>query len=229
MYLLTYWYSIRSDEDTIAGSDILWHTQYSCAVGHRRLKAMSHVTISSMSMDFNVANNRTGNSAMLYRTIRTLTGRTASKLPPVTVNDGSSLCDETVQLHRWKYHFQEQFNNPAPPLDPVLMAETDSDNPDPLKRFYPTNGRRDIGCNPKTEEKPSSRNLRYNSRATDIRRSPHHQLATSSFHTNLEIQCHPHRLEPRHNSSTLERKRPENKCRGISLLSVPAKVSHPYV
>ena len=43
--------------------------------------------------------NRTGNSAVLYRTIRTLTGRTAFKLPPVTAKDGSPLCDETDQLH----------------------------------------------------------------------------------------------------------------------------------
>ena len=42
---------------------------------------------------------------MLYRTIRTLTGR--------------------------KDHFQEQFNNPAPPLDPVLMAEAASATTDP--------------------------------------------------------------------------------------------------
>ena len=28
-------------------------------------------------------------------------------------------------------HFQEQFNNPAPPLDPVLMAEAASATPDP--------------------------------------------------------------------------------------------------
>ena len=53
--------------------------------------------------------NRTGNSAVLYRTIRTLTGRTASKLSPVTAKDGTPLCDETEQLHRWKDHFQEQF------------------------------------------------------------------------------------------------------------------------
>ena len=70
--------------------------------------------------------NRTGHSAVLYRTIRTLTGRTASKLPPVTAKDGSPLCDETDQLHRWKDHFQEQFNNHVPPLDPVLMAEAAS-------------------------------------------------------------------------------------------------------
>ena len=75
--------------------------------------------------------NRTGNSAVLYRTISTLTGRTASKLPPVTAKDGSPLCDKTDQLHRWKDHFQEQFNNPAPPLDPVLMAEAASATPDP--------------------------------------------------------------------------------------------------
>ena len=75
--------------------------------------------------------NRTGNSAVLYRTIRTLTGRTASMLRPVTAKDGSPLCDETDQLHRWKDHFQEQFNNPAPPLDPVLMAEAASATPDP--------------------------------------------------------------------------------------------------
>ena len=67
---------------------------------------------------------------MLYRTIRTLTGRTASKLPPVTAKDGSPLCYKTDQLHRWKDHFQEQFNNPAPPLDPVLMAEAASATPD---------------------------------------------------------------------------------------------------
>ena len=67
----------------------------------------------------------------LYRTIRILTGRTASKLPPVTAKDGSPLCDETDQLHRWKYNFQEQFNNPAPPLDPVLMAKAASPTPDP--------------------------------------------------------------------------------------------------
>ena len=75
--------------------------------------------------------NRTGNSSVLYRTIRTLTGRTASKLPPVTAKYGTPLCDETEQLHRWKDHFQEQFNNPAPPLDPVLMAEAASATPDP--------------------------------------------------------------------------------------------------
>ena len=77
--------------------------------------------------------HHTGNSAVLYRrpTIRTLTGRTASKLPHVAVKDGSPLCDETDQLHRWKDHFQEQFNNPAPPLDPVLMAEAASATPDP--------------------------------------------------------------------------------------------------
>ena len=67
--------------------------------------------------------NRTGNSSVLYRTIRTLTGRTAK--------DGTPLCDETEQLHRWKDHFQEQFNNPAQPLDPVLMAEAASTTPDP--------------------------------------------------------------------------------------------------
>ena len=75
--------------------------------------------------------NRTGHSAVLYRTIRTLTGRTASKLPPVTAKDGTPLCDETDQLHRWKDHFQEQFNNPALPLDPVLMAEDANATPDP--------------------------------------------------------------------------------------------------
>ena len=75
--------------------------------------------------------NRTGNSAVLYHTIRTLTGRTASKLPHVTAKDGSPLCDKTDQLHRWKDHFQEQFNNPALPLDPVLMAEAASATPDP--------------------------------------------------------------------------------------------------
>ena len=68
---------------------------------------------------------------MLYRTIRTLTGRTASKLLPVTAKDGTPLCDETDQLHRVKDHFQEQFNNPAPTLDPVLMAEAASATPDP--------------------------------------------------------------------------------------------------
>ena len=71
------------------------------------------------------------NSAVLYRTIRTLTVRTASNLPPVTAKDGSPLCDETDQLHRWKDHFHEQFNNPAPPLDPVLMAESACSTPDP--------------------------------------------------------------------------------------------------
>ena len=40
--------------------------------------------------------NRTGNSAVLHRTIRTLTRRTASKLPPVTSKDVSPLCDETA-------------------------------------------------------------------------------------------------------------------------------------
>ena len=67
-------------------------------------------------------------TAVLYRTIHTLTGRTASKLPTVTAKDGTPLCDETDQLHRCKDHFQEQFNNPAPPLDPVLMAEAASAN-----------------------------------------------------------------------------------------------------
>ena len=75
--------------------------------------------------------NRTGNSAVLYHTIRTLTGRTASKLQSVTAKGGTPLCDETDQLFRWKDHFQEQFNNLAPPLDPVLMAEADSATPDP--------------------------------------------------------------------------------------------------
>ena len=73
--------------------------------------------------------NRTGNSAVLYRTIRTLTGGTAFKLPPVTAKDGLQLCYETDQLHRWKDYFQEQFNNLAPPLDPVLMAEATSATP----------------------------------------------------------------------------------------------------
>ena len=41
--------------------------------------------------------NRTGNSAVLYRTIRTLTGRTASKLPPVTAQDGSPLCHSVMK------------------------------------------------------------------------------------------------------------------------------------
>ena len=75
--------------------------------------------------------NRTGNSAVLYRTTRTLTGRTASKLPPVTAKDGTPHCDGTDQLHRWKYHFQEQLNNLAPPFDPVLMAEAANAIPDP--------------------------------------------------------------------------------------------------
>ena len=52
---------------------------------------------------------------------------TTSKLPPMTIYDGSPLCDETDQLQRWKYHFHEQFNNPAPPIDPVLVAEAASD------------------------------------------------------------------------------------------------------
>ena len=79
----------------------------------------------------------------------------------------------------------------------------------PLNRFYPTNSRRNISCNPKTEDKPSPRNLRHNSWASEVWWSSNHQLATSSFHTHLEILCHPHWLEHRHNSSTLERKRPE--------------------
>ena len=75
--------------------------------------------------------NRAGNSAVLYRTIHTLTGRTASKLPPGTAKDGSPLCDETDQLHIWRVHLHEQFNNPATPLDPVLTAEAASAIPDP--------------------------------------------------------------------------------------------------
>ena len=82
--------------------------------------------------------NRTGNSAVLKRTIRTLIGRTASELPPVTAKDGTQLCDEPDQLHIWKDHFQEQFNNPAPPLDPVLMAEAASATPDPSVDSIPT-------------------------------------------------------------------------------------------
>ena len=75
--------------------------------------------------------NRSGNSAVLYRTIRTQTGRTASKLSLVTAKDGTPLCDEMDQIHTWRDHFQEQLNNPAPPLDPVLMAEAASATPDP--------------------------------------------------------------------------------------------------
>ena len=68
---------------------------------------------------------------MLHRTIRTHTVRPASKLPHVTAKDGTPLFDGTDQLHRWKYHFQEQFNNPALPLDSVLMAEAASATPYP--------------------------------------------------------------------------------------------------
>ena len=75
--------------------------------------------------------NRTGNNAVLYHTIRTLTGRTASKLPPVTAKDGTPLCGETDQLHRCKDHFHEHFNNPTPTLDPFLVAESASVTLDP--------------------------------------------------------------------------------------------------
>ena len=67
--------------------------------------------------------NRSGNSAQ--------TGRTAPKLPPVTATDGTPLCDEMDQVHTWRDHFKEQLNNPAPPLDPVIMAEAASATPDP--------------------------------------------------------------------------------------------------
>ena len=48
----------------------------------------------------------------------------------MTVYDVSPICDETDKLHTWKYYFHEQFNNPAPPIDPVLVAEADSAIPD---------------------------------------------------------------------------------------------------
>ena len=74
----------------------------------------------------------------------------ANRIQAATCDFGgsSTLCDEIAQLHRWKDHFQEQFHNPAPPLDPVLMTETASAIPYPSLDFYPTDAHRRTGQHP---------------------------------------------------------------------------------
>ena len=135
---------------------------------------------------------RTGNCAVLYRTIRTLTGRTASELPPVTAKDGSSLCDETDQLHRWKDHFQELFNNPAPPLDPFLMAEAASATPDPSVDSTPPTADEISTAIRKLKKTRASGICGITAELLKSEWSPRHQLATSSLHTHLEVLCYPY-------------------------------------
>ena len=171
--------------------------------------------------------NRTGNSAVLHHTIRTLTVRTASKLPPVTDKDGTPLFDETDQLHRWKYHFQKQFNNPAPPLDSVLMAEAASATPDPS-----------VDCTPPPADEISVaiRKLKKN-RAPGICGITAELLKSGGAPSSAGYFLSSHSSGSRvsspltgttpsfsHSGKEKDQKSDCTQFRGISLLSVPAKV-----
>ena len=67
--------------------------------------------------------SKAGNTAELYHSIRTLSGKTSAQLPPVVSKDGDQLNEPSEQLHRWKEHFVEQFNNTPPTPDILLQTE----------------------------------------------------------------------------------------------------------
>ena len=75
--------------------------------------------------------SKCGNSASLYRITRQLTGKQDSTTHPVVAADGSPLDSPEEQLNRWREHFQALYNRPPPVPDPILAEEAVRAVPDP--------------------------------------------------------------------------------------------------
>ena len=76
-----------------------------------------------------------GDSQTLYGTIRRLAGNFGKPDVPVKDKDGNSIPGETRQLERWREHFEELLNRPAPADPPDIQPaaedlDIDCDIPD---------------------------------------------------------------------------------------------------
>ncbi|KAI8518836.1 hypothetical protein Bbelb_020930 [Branchiostoma belcheri] len=65
---------------------------------------------------------RRGDQGSVYRTLRTLSGKTSSSTAAVKAMDGTIPDTPEQQLERWREHFQTLHNRPAPPPSPFLDA-----------------------------------------------------------------------------------------------------------
>ncbi|KAI8518904.1 hypothetical protein Bbelb_021610 [Branchiostoma belcheri] len=65
---------------------------------------------------------RRGDQGSVYRTLRTLSGKTSSSTAAVKAMDGTIPDTPEQQLERWREHIQTLHNRPAPPPSPFLDA-----------------------------------------------------------------------------------------------------------